>query len=68
MPYAMVAGLFCIMFGLIASVGLSQMQHTDQNSPRNLFILGFALFMGLSVPDYFDVSGLAGLRACSAAK
>jgi hypothetical protein len=105
----MVAGLFCIMFGLIASVGLSQMQHTDQNSPRcelgalswciaplqtrspgcrlhgspsrrpaaalpgppcispltqpppppptknrNLFIIGFALFMGLSVPDYFD--------------
>ena len=47
------SGLFCIMFGLIAAVGLSQMQHADQNSPRNIFILGFALYMGLSVPYYF---------------
>ena len=47
------SGLFCIMFGLIAAVGLSQMQHADQNSPRNIFILGFALYMGLSIPYYF---------------
>ena len=53
LPQAMVSGLFCIMFGLIAAVGLSQMQHADQNSPRNIFILGFALYMGLSVPYYF---------------
>jgi nucleobase transporter 1/2 len=59
MPGSMVSGLFCVMFGLIASVGLSQMQHTDQNSPRNLFILGFALYMGLSVPYYFDTYKLA---------
>jgi xanthine/uracil permease len=25
----------------------------DLNSARNLFILGFAFFMGLSVPEYF---------------
>ena len=53
LPQAMVSGLFCIMFGLIAAVGLSQMQHADQNSPRNIFILGFSLYMGLSVPYYF---------------
>ena len=41
------------MFALIAGVGLSQMQYTDQNSPRNIFILGFAVYMGLSVPYYF---------------
>ena len=26
MPQAMVSGLFCVMFGIIAAVGLSQMQ------------------------------------------
>ena len=41
------------MFALIAGVGLSQMQYADQNSPRNIFILGFAIYMGLSVPNYF---------------
>lgn len=53
MPQAMVSGLFCVMFGIIAAVGLSQMQHTDQNSPRNLFILGFGLYSGLSIPFWF---------------
>ena len=31
------------MFALITAVGLSQFQFADQNSPRNLFILGFAI-------------------------
>ncbi|KAK9789229.1 hypothetical protein WJX73_005194 [Symbiochloris irregularis] len=53
MPIAMVGGLFCVMFGLIAAVGLSQLQFTDMNSPRNIFIVGFGLFMGLTVPYYF---------------
>ena len=37
------AGLFCVVFALITAVGLSQFQFADQNSPRNLFILGFAI-------------------------
>ncbi|KAK9829197.1 hypothetical protein WJX72_004442 [[Myrmecia] bisecta] len=53
MPQAMVSGLFCVMFGLIAAVGISQIQHTDMNSPRNIFVLGFGLYMGLSIPYYF---------------
>ena len=61
----MVSGLFCIMFGLIAAVGLSQMQHADQNSPRNIFILGFALYMGLSIPYYFVRTLPARLYAVS---
>jgi hypothetical protein len=40
MPQAMVSGLFCVMFSLIAAVGISQMQFADMNSPRNIFILG----------------------------
>ena len=42
------------MFGMIASVGLSNLQFVDLNSARNLFIIGFALFMGISVPEYFS--------------
>ena len=40
---------------MIAAVGLSNLQFVDLNSGRNLFIIGFSLFMGLSVPEYFAV-------------
>ncbi|KAF6262263.1 permease family-domain-containing protein [Scenedesmus sp. NREL 46B-D3] len=54
LPNAMVSGLFCVMFGCIcAAVGLAQMQFADQRSNRNIFILGFSLYMGLSIPFYF---------------
>jgi nucleobase transporter 1/2 len=52
-PQPVVGGMYCAMFGMIASVGLSNLQFVDLNSARNLFIVGFALFMGLSVPEYF---------------
>jgi nucleobase transporter 1/2 len=52
-PEPIVGGMYCAMFGMIASVGLSNLQFVDLNSARNLFILGFAFFMGLSVPEYF---------------
>lgn len=52
-PQPIVGGMYCAMFGMIASVGLSNLQSIDLNSPRNLFILGFSLFMGLSIPEYF---------------
>ena len=44
------------MFGMITAVGLSNLQFVDLNSARNLFILGFAFFMGLSLPEYFAQS------------
>lgn len=52
-PRPIIGGMYCAMFGMIASVGLSNLQFVDLNSARNLFILGFAFFMGLSVPEYF---------------
>lgn len=54
LPQAMVSGLFCVMFGLIAAVGISQLQFTDMNSPRNIFITGLGLYLSLSIPDYFN--------------
>jgi nucleobase transporter 1/2 len=52
-PQPIVGGMYCAMFGMITSVGLSNLQFVDLNSARNLFIIGFTLFMGLSVPEYF---------------
>ena len=53
MPEPIVGGMYCALFGMIASVGLSNLQFVDLNSMRNLFIMGFAFFMGLSMPFYF---------------
>ncbi len=46
--------MFVGLFGMIASVGLSNLILCDMSSSRNLFIIGFAFFMGLSLPEYFD--------------
>ena len=53
-PKPIVGGMFCALFGMIASVGLSNLQFVDLNSGRNLFVIGFALFMGLTMPAYFN--------------
>lgn len=56
-PQPIVGGMYCALFGVIAAVGLSNLQFVDLNSARNLFILGFAFFMGLSLPEYFNQLG-----------
>ncbi len=53
LPTPIVGAMFMALFGLIASVGLSNLMLCDMNSPRNLFIIGFIFFAGLSVPAYF---------------
>jgi uracil-xanthine permease len=52
-PSPIVGGLYCTLFGLISAVGLSIAARADLQSQRNLLIMGFCLFMGLSVPAYF---------------
>ncbi|MCZ6727675.1 MAG: purine/pyrimidine permease [Acidobacteria bacterium] len=52
-PGPVVGGLYCALFGLIAAIGIQQLAKADLSSDRNLFIAGFSLFMGLSVPAYF---------------
>lgn len=51
-PSPVVGGMYCVMFAMIAGVGLSNLQFVDLNSSRNLFIIGFSIFMGLSLPEY----------------
>ncbi len=60
-PGPVVGGLYCALFGLIAAVGIQQLAKADLSSDRNLFIAGFSLFMGLSLPAYFD--GSVGMYA-----
>jgi len=60
-PMPVVGGLYCALFGLISAVGIRELTKADLNVDRNLFIAGFALFMGLSVPAYF--SSAAGIQA-----
>ncbi|XP_039260225.2 solute carrier family 23 member 1-like [Styela clava] len=58
-PDPVIGGLFCVMFGMIAAVGLSNLQHVDLNSARNLFIIGFSIFMGLMVPIWVTANSKA---------
>jgi len=63
-PGPVVGGLYCALFGLIAAVGVQQLAKCDLQSDRNLFIAGFSLFMGLSVPAYFrSVPSVEGMQA-----
>ncbi|NXL12706.1 S23A1 protein, partial [Mesembrinibis cayennensis] len=54
LPDPILGGMFCTLFGMITAVGLSNLQFVDMNSSRNLFVLGFAMFFGLALPNYLD--------------
>ncbi|MFC6725605.1 uracil-xanthine permease family protein, partial [Halobium palmae] len=58
-PDPIVGGLFVAMFGQIVAVGLSQLEYVDLNSSRNVFVVGFAMFVGLAVPAYMGNVGSA---------
>ncbi|XP_053320097.1 solute carrier family 23 member 2-like isoform X2 [Spea bombifrons] len=51
-PEPVIGGMFIVMFGMIAAVGISNLQYVDLNSSRNLFVLGFSLFSGLVIPTW----------------
>uniref|UniRef100_A0A3B4G1U3 Solute carrier family 23 member 2-like n=1 Tax=Pundamilia nyererei TaxID=303518 RepID=A0A3B4G1U3_9CICH len=53
-PDPVIGGMFLIMFGMIAAVGISNLQYVDLNSSRNLVILGFSTFSGLVLPTWFQ--------------
>jgi nucleobase transporter 1/2 len=59
-PQPIVGGMYCAMFGMIAAVGISNLQFVNLNSPRNLFVIGFAFFMGLSIREYFKRTPFEG--------
>ncbi|XP_074572611.1 nucleobase-ascorbate transporter 6-like [Curcuma longa] len=53
-PAPIFAALYCVLFAYVGSAGLSFLQFCNLNSFRTKFILGFSVFMGLSVPQYFN--------------
>lgn len=53
-PSPIVGGIYCVMFGLITAVGISNVQFINLNSSRNLLILGFSIFSGLAFPSWIN--------------
>ena len=39
-----------VCLGMLTAVGISNLQFVDLNSSRNLFIFGFSIFFGLTLP------------------
>ncbi|XP_052183594.1 nucleobase-ascorbate transporter 6-like [Diospyros lotus] len=53
-PAPIFGALYCLFFGYVGAVGLSFLQFCNLNSFRTKFILGFSIFLGLSIPQYFN--------------
>lgn len=66
-PSPIIGGLYIVMFGQIAAVGLSQLKYVDLDANRNVFIVGMALFAGLAIPEYMTFVGQGMDMSASAA-
>ncbi|XP_059313890.1 nucleobase-ascorbate transporter 4 [Lycium ferocissimum] len=55
-PLPIIGALYCVLFGLMSAAGFDLLQFCNLNSHRTKFILGFSIYMGLSVPQYFNGS------------
>lgn len=53
-PQALAASVLCFMWALITALGLSTLQYGQSGSFRNITIVGVSLFLGLSIPAYFQ--------------
>ncbi|KAJ9170434.1 hypothetical protein P3X46_018541 [Hevea brasiliensis] len=53
-PLSLAASILCFMWGLIVALGLSTLQYGQTSSFRNIAIVGVSLFLGLSIPAYFQ--------------
>ncbi|XP_023223235.1 solute carrier family 23 member 1-like isoform X2 [Centruroides sculpturatus] len=55
-PEPIIGGIFIVMFSMVSAVGLSNLQYVNLNSPRNLFILGLSLFLGICIPKWIEAN------------
>lgn len=53
-PLALAAAILCFMWAFIVALGLSTLQYSQTASFRNITIVGVSLFLGLSIPAYFQ--------------
>ncbi|XP_075037130.1 solute carrier family 23 member 3 isoform X2 [Mixophyes fleayi] len=53
-PSAVHGGTLCLTFSIAVGCGVSFFQYADIDSGRNIFIVGFTMFMALLVPRWLD--------------
>ena len=41
-----------MLSGMITGAGISQVQKVNLKKPRNMFVLGLSVFLGLSLPNW----------------
>ncbi|XWS25680.1 hypothetical protein CRYUN_Cryun27aG0088400 [Craigia yunnanensis] len=55
-PLPIFAAIYCILLGIVAASGITFIQFANNNSMRNIYVLGVSLFLGLSIPQYFAMN------------
>ncbi|XP_048339458.1 solute carrier family 23 member 3 isoform X2 [Sphaerodactylus townsendi] len=63
-PLAVHGGMLCVTYSMAVGSGISYFQYTDIDSGRNIFIVGFTMFMGLLVPKWLFASPLSLATGC----
>ncbi|XP_061465307.1 solute carrier family 23 member 3 isoform X2 [Rhineura floridana] len=51
-PLGIHGGVLCVTYSVAVGTGVSYFQYTNIDSGRNIFIVGFTMFMGLLVPKW----------------
>ncbi|KAL1193561.1 Nucleobase-ascorbate transporter 3 [Cardamine amara subsp. amara] len=52
-PLPIFGGIYCVLLGIVAAIGISFIQFANTNSMRNIYVLGVSLFLSLSIAQYF---------------
>ncbi|XP_069472968.1 solute carrier family 23 member 3 isoform X2 [Ambystoma mexicanum] len=55
-PMAVHGGVLCVTYGLAVGAGISFFQYADIGSGRNIFLVGFTMFMALLVPRWLSAA------------
>ncbi|NXE14120.1 S23A3 protein, partial [Lophotis ruficrista] len=55
-PLAVHGGVLCVTYAVAVGTGISYFQYADIDSGRNIFIVGFTMFMALLVPRWLSAA------------
>ncbi|KFO08529.1 Solute carrier family 23 member 3, partial [Balearica regulorum gibbericeps] len=55
-PLAVHGGVLCVTYAVAVGTGISYFQYADIDSGRNIFIVGFTMFMALLVPRWLSMA------------
>ncbi|KAK2148012.1 hypothetical protein LSH36_521g01021 [Paralvinella palmiformis] len=51
-----VSGLSIVGFGMLISIGMSNLKHIDASSPRNMIAIGVSIMMGMTLPGWLKAN------------